>query len=447
MRRRKDQEAAGQTSHEAAAVWVPVADLRPWDKNPRLNEPTVSKVADSIKRFGFGAPLLARRDGELIAGHTRLKAAGKLGLDRVPVGVLDLDPADARLLALADNKLAEIAEWDEALLAEVLGEFEAEDAVIAGFGTDELADLLDKLDPPGLQGGETDLDELPEPPADPITRPGDLWILGRHRLHCADSTDAKAVTRLMGGGMAHAAITSPPYTDQREYGLGKFDWLSLMNGTFDQVTANLAPDGHILVNLGPSHKDRRVDRYWDPWLDHAEAQGWPLYGWYVWDKGSGMPGAWNGRLAPAHEFVFHFTKATASANKWIETQGRDEGGHRFRQKDGSLKPATSPDKIGQPFKVPDSVIRVGREASRGIHTQGHPAVFPVEFAEFLIKTWTQPGQIVHEPFSGAGTTILACEQTGRACRAMEIEPRYCDLAVLRWERLTGKKAQLEAGAT
>ncbi len=438
MRRRNDQEAA--------AVWVAISDLRPWDQNPRLNEPAVAKVADSIRRFGFGAPLLARRDGELIAGHTRLKAALSLGLDRVPVRYLDLDPADARLLALADNKLAEIAEWDEALLAEVLKDFDATDAAIAGFGASELAELLEKLEPPGEPGDDTDPDDLPEHPADPITRPGDLWILDRHRLLCADSTDAKAVARLMAGDKTHAAVTSPPYTDQREYGLGKFDWLSLMNGAFDQMAANLAPEGHILVNLGTSHKDRRVDRYWDPFLDHAEAQGWPLYGWYVWDKGSGMPGAWNGRLAPAHEFVFHFTRSTATANKWVETQGRDEGGHRFRQKDGSLKAATSPDKIGQPFKVPDSVIRVGREASRGIHTEGHPAVFPVEFAAFLVKTWTQEGQIVHEPFSGAGTTILACEQTGRACRAMEIEPRYCDLAVQRWERLTGKKAQLEADA-
>ena len=435
----------GQKDQEAAAVWVPVTELRPWSQNPRLNEPAVAKVVDSIKRFGFGAPLLARPNGELIAGHTRLKAALKLGLDRVPVRYLDLDPADARLLALADNKLGEIAEWDDALLSEVLRDFDPADAAIAGFGAEELADLLEKLEPDEHRTGESEPDDVPEPPAEAITKPGDLWILGRHRLLCGNSTIAQDVARLMAARKANAAITSPPYTDQREYGIGKFDWLALMNGAFDQMAANLAPQGHILVNLGPSHKDRRVDRYWDPWLDHVEAQGWPLYGWYVWDKGSGMPGAWNGRLAPAHEFVFHFTKSTTSANKWIETQGRDEGGHRFRQRDGSLKPATSPEKIGQPFKVPDSVIRVGRESARGIQTEGHPAVFPVDFAEFLIKTWTQDGQTVYEPFSGSGTTIVACERTDRTCCAMEIEPRYCDLAIERWQRLTGQKACLEEG--
>ncbi len=437
MRRQKDQEAA--------AVWVAIEDLRPWDQNPRLNEPAVEKVVDSIKRFGFGAPILARANGELIAGHTRLKAAIKLGLDRVPVRYLDLDPADAKLLALADNKLAELAEWDETLLAQILGELDVEDAAIAGFGAEDLAELLEKLESPVTKGSDAEPDDVPEIPAEPTSKPGDLWILGRHRLLCGDSTNSGQVARLMHRQKAAAAITSPPYTDQREYGIGKFDWLSLMNGAFAQMAANLAPDGHILVNLGPSHKDRRVDRYWDPWLDNAEAQGWPLYGWYVWDKGSGMPGAWNGRLAPAHEFIFHLTKATASANKWVETQGRDEGGHRFRQKDGSLKPATSPDKIGQPFKVPDSVVRVGRESARGIQTEGHPAVFPVEFAEFLIRTWTQEGQVVHEPFSGSGTTIVACERTGRVCHAMEIEPRYCDVAIERWQRLTGMKARLEEG--
>ena len=118
---------------EAAAIWVPIGDLLPWDKNPRKNDPAVEKIAESIRRFGFGAPILARANGDVIAGHTRLKAASKLGLDRVPVRYLDLDPADARLLALADNKLGEIADWDETLLAEILRDLEPADAAVAGF--------------------------------------------------------------------------------------------------------------------------------------------------------------------------------------------------------------------------------------------------------------------------------------------------------------------------
>jgi ParB-like chromosome segregation protein Spo0J len=166
----------------------------------------VAKVADSIKRFGFGSPILARLNGELIAGHTRLKAAIKLGLDRVPVRYLDLDPADARLLALADNKLAEIAEWDEALLASVLKDFDAADAAVAGFGAKEVADLLEQLAPPAEPA--TGEDEVEAPPADPITEPGDLWILGEHRLHCGDCRNPEDVSRLLAGNSPRTVITS-----------------------------------------------------------------------------------------------------------------------------------------------------------------------------------------------------------------------------------------------
>jgi DNA modification methylase len=157
-----------------------------------------------------------------------------------------------------------------------------------------------------------------------------------------------------------------------------------------------------------------------------------------------MPGEWNGRLAPAHEFVFHFNNKTASANKWIKTKGesakRGASGKRFRQKDGTLREITSPDKVGQPYKVPDSVIRIGREMARGIHTQVHPAVFSVEFAAFFLQTWSQEGDMVYEPFSGSGTMLVAAEQLNRICYMMEIDPIYCDVTVQRWENLTGQKA-------
>src|SRR5690606_2078208 len=133
----------------------------------------------------------------------------------------------------------------------------------------------------------------------------------------------------------------------------------------------------FIINLGLQHKDAAVDAYWQPWLDHCAATGNKLFGWYVWDKGSGCAGEWNGRLAAADEWVFHFHNGRDSANKWVEASGeslkRGTSGKRFRQKDGSLKELTSPDKIGQTHKVPDSVIRVGREMARGIHTESHPA--------------------------------------------------------------------------
>lgn len=162
---------------EPAAIWVALAALKPWAKNPRKNDPAVDKVADSIKRFGFGAPILARKaDGEIIAGHTRLKAAMKLRLERVPVRYLDLDPADAHLLALADNRLGEIAEWDDDGLRAILAELQAEDADLAatGFDDDELAALLADPDAPpaGEDPGAT------EPPANPVSKRGEIYELG-----------------------------------------------------------------------------------------------------------------------------------------------------------------------------------------------------------------------------------------------------------------------------
>ena len=167
----------GKADAEAAAIWVPIASLKAWDKNPRDNDAAVEQVAESIKRFGFGAPILARKaDGEIIAGHTRWKASKLLGLEKVPVRFLNLDPADAHLLALADNKLGEIAEWNEEELAAVLAELKLDgaDLELSGFDPDELDRLLD---PDGAAGGGEDPGPT-EPPANPVSKRGEIYELG-----------------------------------------------------------------------------------------------------------------------------------------------------------------------------------------------------------------------------------------------------------------------------
>lgn len=269
---------------------------------------------------------------------------------------------------------------------------------------------------------------------------GDIWQLGKHRLMCGDSTKSQDVDRLFQGEHFTLCFTSPMYTDQREYKLGTFDWSNMMCCSFDQMIAHGTPNCNILINLGLSHKNRQVDLYWTEWLEHCENIGWPLYGWYVWDKGTALPGDWSGRLAPSHEFVFHFNFSNSSANKWVATK-RFDSSRGFRQKNGTIKPPTSPDKFGQAYKVPDSIIRINRENTRGIYTEYHPAVFPVALPEFAMKTWSQPGDIVYEPFCGSGTSIIAGERIRRRVYAMEIEPSYCDLAIQRWEQVTGQKAK------
>lgn len=289
-----------------------------------------------------------------------------------------------------------------------------------------------------------ELAELEVPAIPPRCQYGDLWALGdNHKLLCGDSTNALDVMRLFEDEQFALCFTSPPYSNQRTYKIGAFDWHSMMCGAFDQMIYHGKPDCHILVNLGLKHENRQVDMYWSNWLMHCSHMEWPLFGWYVWDKSSGMPHDNNGRLASTHEFIFHFTKE-GLANKWVKTLGdstpRKNG--RFRVTNGMLKKENSPDKFGQPYKVPDSVIRIPRANTTHALETIHPAVFPVELPEFIYRTWSQPGDIVYEPFSGSGTSIIAAERLKRRCYAVDCEPTYNDLAIERWQRLTGKQAVL-----
>lgn len=243
---------------EAAAVWVALADLKPWDQNPRRNDHAVAGVVESIRRFGFGAPILARRaDGEVIAGHTRLKAAQQLGLAQVPVRYLDLDPADAHLLALADNKTAEAAEWDEAALADLLRsaaeELDGADLVVPGFDGEEIAKLVASVGEAKLAGE----DPGPEaPPAQPQSRRGELYELGTHRLLCGDSTDLADVQRLLGTDQADMVWTDPPYGVAY---VGKTaDALTIENDALDENGLERL----LAAALGAAHAATRAGGAW-----------------------------------------------------------------------------------------------------------------------------------------------------------------------------------------
>ncbi len=278
---------------------------------------------------------------------------------------------------------------------------------------------------------------------------GDLWLLGEHRLYCGDATIPENVARLFAGERFALCFTSPPYSDQRTYKLSSFDWQSVMCGAFDQIVAHGESDCHILVNLGLSHKKRQVDMYWLPWLFHCDQAGWPLFGWYVWEKNGVMFRENDGRLFMSHEFIFHFNRERRPSNKWIASvsAGRVERGG-LRGRDGNHKAICSPVRIGQPTRVPSSVIPIHKESSSSIFTRNHPAVFPVALPEFMMRTWSQPGDIVYEPFCGSGTSIIAAENLQRRCYAMEIEPSYCALAIRRWQEHTGQQARrVELGGT
>ena len=219
-------------------------------------------------------------------------------------------------------------------------------------------------------------------------------------------------------------LTSPPYGAQRDYNSNCDDWDALVPPALASVSD--AGMTQIFVNLGLIHKDGEVIEYWQPLFAAMRQRGWRKFGWYTWDQGDGLPGNWNGRLAPSHEFVFHFNRESVQPIKWIRTTDRGPSGTGMRLADGSLSGISSPDKCGQPFKIPDSVIRIYREMNR---LYEHPARFPLDLPSFLIQSY--PGETILDPFMGSGTTLRAAKDLGRKAIGIEIEEKYCEIAARR----------------
>lgn len=425
----------------------PIDRLIPYARNARTHsEAQVAQIAASIREFGFNNPVLVDADGGIIAGHGRVLAARQLGLAEVPtIALAHLSDTQKRAFILADNQLALNAGWDEAMLQiELESLHEAGfDLDLTGFDADDIADLLvrqlDANDPAAVDGDEEP--EIPAPPTEPISRPGDLWHLGTHRLICGDAGDAGVVATLMQGERAQLCFTSPPYGNQRDYTSGGIaDWDALMNGVFAQLP--MAPDGQVLVNLGLIHRGNEWTPYWDGWLAWMRTQGWRRFACYVWDQGPGMPGDWAGRFAPSFEFIFHFNRQARKPNKTVPCKHAGQESHlradgsstAMRGKDGQVGGWTHAGQPTQAHRIPDSVIRIMRHKGKIGADIDHPAVFPVALPEFLIEAYTDPGQIVFEPFGGSGSTLLAAQRSGRVGRAVEIAPEYVDVAVLRWQQ-------------
>jgi len=398
-------------------------------------ERNLATIKASLLRFGQQKPIVVDANGVVRAGNGTLAAAKALGWKEIAVVRSALAGSEATAYAIADNRTAELAEWDDDALAETLSALQCEDEALldaAGFDSAELSRMIDGM-------ADVTEDEVPEPPADPITKPGDLWILGEHRLLCGDSTKAEDVARLMDGAKADLCFTSPPYGQQRDYteeGKAKVaDWDGLMRGVFGNLP--MTDSGQVLVNLGLIHREGEWIPYWDGWIAWMREQGWRRFGWYVWDKLAGMPGDWNGRLAPAHEFIWHFNRNAVYPAKFLECAfaGRVVKASTVG-KDGALRvhTATKNGDAVQSHKIADSVFRFGSAKGHGLD---HPAVFPPSLPIHAMQSWDGD---IYEPFCGSGTTLIAAEQLGRKCYGMEISPAYCDVIVKRWETLTGRKA-------
>jgi len=408
-------------------------ELIPYARNSRTHsDDQVAQIAASIKEWGWTTPILVDETGGIIAGHGRLLAARKLKMEQVPtIEAAGWSDAQKRAYVIADNKLALNAGWDESLLALEFGELEGLgfDVELTGFSAEEIAALTPEEVPAAL----TDEDEVPEPPEEPVTRLGDVWLLGRHRVMCGDSTSVDAVEKLMDGSHAQFCFTSPPYADQREYNGGKE--LSTQHlATF--IRASNGVCNFFAVNLGLSRKNGEINTYWEDYIEEARQCGLKLVSWNIWDR-SGEGGSIGNMTAPFpinHEWIFVFANEAPNLSRTIPNKHGGKGvSATIRGADSEFAERKS---VVHEFGKLGTVLKCGVQRGKN----EHPAMFPVELPQSYIEACTNNGGIVYEPFGGSGTTLIACEKTSRVARLMELDPKYCDVIIKRWQDYTGKQA-------
>lgn len=411
---------------------VPLSELRQHPKN-RNKHPAnqIERLAKVLKYQGWRKPItVSNRSGFITAGHGRLEAALKNGWKEVPVDYQDYESEEQEYADLtADNALASWAELDLSGINLDIGDL-GPDFDIELLGLQEFTvEPADKIEP------KTDEDAIPEH-VEPKTKLGDIYQLGRHRLMCGDSTSIDAVERLMDGAKAELCFTSPPYLDQREYG-GGIDLSTEHIATF--IRTAYAHVNYFAVNLGYSRKQGNVNPYWDAYINEARECGLKFLSWNIWDKGEcGSIGNQSAMFGISHEWIFVFGPNPKDLNRTLPNKnaGLLKRNNSTRQRDGSTKQRKDVN-VGQ-FSQLKTVYQCSAQKARD--EIDHPARFPVIFPEGYILAMTDPGDTVYEPFGGSGSTLIACEKTSRSAYLMELDPKYCDVIVARWEKYTGKDA-------
>ena len=378
-------------------LW-PLNRLKPYERNARTHSAEqVAQIAASIVEFGFTNPILVDSGDGIIAGHGRLQAARELGLSTVPVVVLDhLSDRQRRAYVLADNQLALNAGWDLELLRTELQDLVADDfdLSVIGFSDEELEDLLPEIEE--LPPEDADDEAVPEPPEEPITKPGDVWLLGKHRVMCGDSSDPLSLDRLLADRKPDLVFTDPPYN------IGYQD----MNAKFDKIANDKMSDSEFLDFLRSTLMPCEVMYVCCSWqYAHLFKQALseidkPAKAMIVWDKVN--PAQNLDLYYKQHEIIFYHGP------------------------------------FGGQSTVRGDVWQLKRQRNTL-----HPTMKPVELIEMALQD--QPKRkLVFDGFGGSGSTLIACEKTGRHARLMELDPRYCDVIVQRWQAFTGKRATLEA---
>jgi len=423
-------------------MW-PLAKVKPYEKNPRKNEGAIDAVAKSIQEFGFRVPIVVDGDGVVIAGHTRLKAAEKLGLEKVPVHVArELSAEKVKALRIADNKLHELSSWDMDLLPLELSDLKIADFDLSllGFSEEDLAALM----APAGNDGLTDPDDVPAPPDAATTVPGDIWVLGNHRLMCGDSAKPADLDRLLAGAQIHLVNTDPPYNVKVEprsnnaiaAGLSSFQAThhqsmdvarhpSKAKPTQKKLRAKDRPLANDFVS------DEAFDNLLAAWFGNIARVLIPGGGFYIW---GGYANCANyPPVLKAMELYFSqaviwikehpvLTRKDFMGNhEWCFYGWKEGAAHRF------FGPANVPDTWSVKKVNPQSMVHLTEK--------------PVELARRAIEYSSRPGENVLDLFGGSGSTLIGAEMTGRRAYLMELDPLYCDVIVQRWEKFAGRKAE------
>lgn len=436
----------------------PIDQITPYEKNPRLNDDAVAAVAASLKEFGFRQPVVVDGEGVIIVGHTRYKAALKLGLTHVPVhAATDLTPAQVKAYRIADNQTASISQWNFELLPLELSELEAMsfDLGLLGFDAEELNRIMSG----GVEDGLVDPDDVPLPPDEAVTQPGDLWLLGDHRLLCGDSSKPEDVDRLLDGQPIHLVNTDPPYNVKVEprsnnaiaAGLSSFTASkrsaidssdakgmhhqgfdlardkSKAKGTTKQMRAKDRPLANDFVT------DEAFDGMLDAWFGNMARVLLPGRGFYIWGGYANL-----GNYPPfLKKHGLYFSQGIVWDKQHPVLTRKDFMGAFeiafYGWKEGA----------GHKFYGPNNVTDLWHVKKIPPQQMEHLTAKPAELAVRAMQYSSLAGENVLDLFGGSGSTLIAAEQTGRRAYLMELDPPYCDVIVDRFQRFSGKPAVLE----
>lgn len=421
-------------------------DLTPYENNPRNNDAAVKAVAESIRQFGFKVPIVVDKNNVIVAGHTRLRAAQLLGLDSVPViRATDLTDDQVRAFRLADNKTAELAEWDDEKLdleLALLSDFD-----MSAFGFEELEDTAD------VDEMDDDPDAMAKQIEEPTTQLGDVWQLGQHRLVCGDSTAAKTLKVLMDGEQADLLLTDPPYN----VALGQDGGHAIRPSEAKQL--HRRTDGLVIDNDSWKTDEEFIDFLVSAFKTALGAikAGGAFYIWYADTQALNFRRAAQKAGLEIRQNLIWVKSNFALGRQDYQWQHepclygwKDGAGHYFT--DSRTEATVIEDRINinklskDEMKALLKELLADKQSTTVIHEDKpsksveHPTMKPLKLLARQIRNSTRKGEKVLDTFGGSGSTLLTCEQLGRVCYTVELDPKYCDVIIQRWENATGNKA-------